>query len=154
MKSTVKHLTARQRLQLTYRTKQMEISTRAELLYNNSHNNVKETRTETYDYRFGTEVQYYLPWGMELYTDLTYFQRSGYGYEGYARENLMWNCQLSKAFLKRKQLLLRFKIYDMLRQDVSMIRTITATAIRDTDYNTLGSYFMVHAILRLNLMGR
>ena len=154
VKSTVKHLTARQRLQLTYRTKQMEISARAELLYNNSHNNVKETRTETYDYRFGTEVQYYLPWGMELYTDLTYFQRSGYGYEGYARENLMWNCQLSKAFLKRKQLLLRFKIYDMLRQDVSMIRTITATAIRDTDYNTLGSYFMVHAILRLNLMGR
>ena len=154
VKSTVKHLTARQRLQLTYRTKQMEISARAELLYNNSHNNVKETRTETYDYRFGTEVQYYLPWGMELYTDLTYFQRSGYGYEGYARENLMWNCQLSKAFLKRKQLLLRFKIYDMLRQDVSMIRTITATAIRDTDYNALGSYFMVHAILRLNLMGR
>jgi len=154
VKSTVKHLTARQRLQLTYRTKQMEISARAELLYNNSHNNVKETRTETYDYRFGTEVQYYLPWGMELYTDLTYFQRSGYGYEGYARENLMWNCQLLKAFLKRKQLLLRFKIYDMLRQDVSMIRTITATAIRDTDYNALGSYFMVHAILRLNLMGR
>lgn len=32
-----------------------------------------------------------------------------------------------------------------------MIRTITATAIRDTDYNALGSYFMVHAILRLNL---
>ena len=154
VKSTVKHLTARQRLQLTYRTKQMEISARAELLYNNSHNNVKETRTETYDYRFGTEVQYYLPWGMELYTDLTYFQRSGYGYEGYARENLMWNCQLSKAFLKRKQLLLHFKIYDMLRQDVSMIRTITATAIRDTDYNALGSYFMVHAILRLNLIGR
>ena len=154
VKSTVKHLTARQRLQLTYRTKQMEISARAELLYNNSHNNVKEARTETYDYRFGTEVQYYLPWGMELYTDLTCFQRSGYGYEGYARENLMWNCQLSKAFLKRKQLLLRFKIYDMLRQDVSMIRTITATAIRDTDYNALGSYFMVHAILRLNLMGR
>ena len=33
VKSTVKHLTARQRLQLTYRTKQMEISARAELLY-------------------------------------------------------------------------------------------------------------------------
>ena len=35
-----------------------------------------------------------------------------------------------------------------------MIRTITATAIRDTDYNALGSYFVVHAILRLNMMGR
>ena len=46
------------------------------------------------------------------------------------------------------------KIYDILHQDVSMIRTITATAIRDTDYNALGSYFVVHAILRLNMMGR
>ena len=27
-------------------------------------------------------------------------------------------------------------------------------AIRDTDYNALGSYFMVHAILRLNMIGR
>lgn len=41
-----------------------------------------------------------------------------------------------------------------LHQDISLIRTITATAIRDTDYNALGSYFMVHAILRLNMMGR
>ena len=115
---------------------------------------MKETRTETYDYRFGTEMQYYFPWRIELFSDLTYFQRSDYGYSGYARENFMWNCQLSKAVLKRKQLLLRFKIYDILHQDVSMIRTITATAIRDTDYNALGSYFMVHAILRLNMMGR
>ena len=99
-------------------------------------------------------MQYYFPWRIELFSDLTYFQRSDYGYSGYARENFMWNCQLSKAFLKRKQLLLRFKIYDILHQDVSMIRTITATAIRDTDYNALGSYFMVHAILRLNMMGR
>ena len=154
VKSTVKHLTARQRLQLTYRTKQMEISARTELLYNNSHNNVRETRTETYDSRIGAEIQYYFPWGIELFSEFTYFQRSGYGYSGYARENLMWNCQLSKAFLKRKQLLLRFKIYDILRQDVSMVRTITATAIRDTDYNALGSYFMMHVIFRLNLMGR
>ena len=59
-----------------------------------------------------------------------------------------------ESLLEAETMLLRFKIYDMLRQDVSMIRTITATAIRDTDYNALGSYFMVHAILRLNLMGR
>lgn len=44
-------------------------------------------RTETYDYRIGTEMQYYLPWGIELYSALVYFLRSGYGYEGYAREN-------------------------------------------------------------------
>lgn len=153
LKSTVKHLTARERLQITYRTRQIEVTGLAGLLYNNSDNNIGKKRTETYDYQIGTQLQLYLPWGMELYTDLNYFIREGYDYEGNARENLMWNCQLSKAFLKRKQLLLRFKIYDILHQDISLVRTITASAIRDVDYNALGSYFMIHAILRLNLLG-
>lgn len=154
IKSSVQHLTARERLRLMFRNRQMEITALAGLLYNNSYNNVREKRTETYDYQIGTEMLFYLPWSMELYTDLTYVLREGYDFKGYAKENFMWNCQLSKAFLKKKQLLIRFKIYDILRQDISLVRTITATAIRDTDYNALGSYFMVHAILRLNLMGR
>lgn len=154
VKSSVQHLTARERLRLMFRNRQMEITALAGLLYNNSYNNVREKRTETYDYQIGTEMLFYLPWSMELYTDLTYVLREGYDFKGYAKENFMWNCQLSKAFLKKKQLLIRFKIYDILRQDISLVRTITATAIRDTDYNALGSYFMVHAILRLNLMGR
>jgi len=154
VKTSVQHLTGRERLRLTYRTRQMELTGLVGLIYNNSYNDVREKRTETFDYQAGTQLQLYLPWGMELYNDLTYSLRTGYGYEGYAKENFMWNCQLSKAFLKKKQLLIRFKIYDILHQDISLIRTITATAIRDTDYNALGSYFMVHAILRLNMMGR
>jgi len=111
-------------------------------------------RTETFDYQLGGDLQYYLPWGFEYSNDLTYFLRTGYGYDSSGRKNLIWNCQLSKAFLKKKQLLLRFKFYDILRQEISMVRTISATAIRDADYNVLGRYFMVHAILRLNMMGK
>ncbi len=55
-----------------------------------------------FDYQAGTELQLYLPWGMELYNDLTYFLRTGYGYEGYAKANFMWNCQLSKAFFEEE----------------------------------------------------
>lgn len=154
VKSTVQHQTLRQRLQLTYRTRQMEISVLPGLLYNNSYNNIGKVRTETYDYQVGTEMLFYLPWSVELHSELTYFRREGYSYKGNARENFMWNCQLSKAFLKRKQLLIRFKLYDVLHQDVSLLRTITDSGIRDADYNALGSYFMVHAILRLNLMGK
>ena len=154
VKSSVQQITGRQRFQLTYRTKQLEISARASLNYNHSYNDVSANRTETYDYQFGPQVQLYLPWNFELYSDLVYSIREGYNYDGFAHDNFMWNCQLSKAFLKKKQLLLRFKMYDILHQDISLIRTITANSIRDTDYNALGSYFMVHAILRLNLMGR
>lgn len=153
MKNTVRQLAARERLKLTYRTQQMELGASAEVLYNNSHNNLKDTRTETYDYKAGAEVQYYLPWGFELNSDLMYYLRTGYGLDE-GNENLMWNLQLSKSFLKRKQLLLRFKIYDILRQETSLVRSISTSSIRDTDYNVPGSYFMVHAIVRLNMMGK
>lgn len=101
MKSSVKHLTARERLQFTFRTRQLELSARGEVLYNNSYNNVKDMRTETFDYQLGGDLQYYLPWGFECSSDLTYFLRTGYGYDSSGRKNLIWNCQLSKAFLKR-----------------------------------------------------
>lgn len=73
MKSSVKHLTARERLQFTFRTRQLELSARGEVLYNNSYNNVKDMRTETFDYQLGGDLQYYLPWGFECSSDLTLF---------------------------------------------------------------------------------
>lgn len=154
VKSSVQHFTARERLQLTFRTRQLELSGRGEVLYNNSYNNVKDMRTETFDYQLGGDLQYYLPWGIECSSDITYFLRTGYGYDSDGRKNLIWNCQLSKSFFKKKQLLLRFKLYDILRQEISLVRTISASAIRDTDYNVLGRYFMIHAIWRLNMMGK
>lgn len=53
---------------------------------------------------------------------------------------------------KRNNYYCVLSFYDILRQEISMVRTISATAIRDADYNVLGRYFMVHAILRLNMM--
>ena len=72
MKTSVQHLTGRERLRLTYRTRQMELTGLVGLTYNNSYNDVREKRTETFDYQAGTQLQLYLPWGMELYNDLTY----------------------------------------------------------------------------------
>lgn len=153
VRSSVKHFKARERIKLTFRTKQFELGARADVLYNNSYNNVKSLRTETFDYQMGGDAQWYLPLGFELNSNLTYYLRSGYE-PGIDKENIMWNIQLSKSLFKRKQLLLRFKIYDVLRQENSLIRTISATSIRDTDYNVLGSYFMFHAIVRIDKMGK
>ncbi len=48
------------------------------------------------------------------------------------RKNLIWNCQLSKAFLKKETTATAFQVFDdILRQEISMVRTISATAIRD-----------------------
>ena len=154
VKSTVRHMTARERLFLTYRHRLFEITARGEVLYNNSYNDVRDRRTETYDYQMGGSAQCYLPWNFELNTNIVYSMRSGYGSGSKDQNYVMWNCQLSKAFLKRKQLLLRLKVYDILQQENSLVRTVSATAIRDAEYNVLGSYAMLHVIWRLNRMGK
>jgi hypothetical protein len=153
LRTSVTHLTAQERIQLAYRIPALEIALRGDIRYNNSYNNVRDKRTETYDYHVGGNFQLYLPWNFELYSDINYNLRLGYGYSKDLRKNIMWNCQLSKSFFKRKQLLLRFKIYDILKQETSLVRNITSTYIRDTDYNVLGSYFMFHAIVRINTLG-
>ena len=125
---------------------------RGSVVYNNSYNNVKSIRTETFNYQAGMNVQCYLPWGFEVYSDAVWNLRSGYG-QNEGNDYLMWNAQLSKSFFKRKQLFLRFKIYDILQQENALTRTITATSIRDTESNVLGSYFIFHVIVRINKMG-
>ena len=116
MKSSVKHLTARERLQFTFFVPATRTECAWRVLYNNSYNNVKDMRTG--NVRLSTWRRLVLsPPGFECSSDLTYFLRTGYGYDSSGRKNLIWNCQLSKAFLeKKKQLLLRFKFYDILRR--------------------------------------
>lgn len=50
--------------------------------------------------------------------------------------------------------MVRIKFYDILQQQSNLSRTISATMISDTEYNTLGSYFMVHFVYRFNTFGK
>ena len=65
----------------------------------------------------------------------------------------MLNAQISKNFLKNNSGTIRFKIYDILKQQSSLSRSISETMMSDTEYNTLGSYFMVHFVYRFNTLG-
>ncbi|KAA6304107.1 hypothetical protein EZS27_044248, partial [termite gut metagenome] len=47
----------------------------------------------------------------------------------------------------------RIKIYDILQQQSNLSRSISETMMSDTEYNTLGSYFIVHFVYRLNTLG-
>ena len=44
----------------------------------------------------------------------------------------MWNAQISKNFLKNNSGTIRFKIYDILKQQSSLSRSISETMMSDT----------------------
>lgn len=58
-------------------------------------------------------------------------------------------CTNFEEFLKNNSGTIRFKIYDILKQQSSLSRSISETMMSDTEYNTLGSYFMVHLYIAL-----
>ena len=104
----------------------------------------------TFNYGVGGYTTIYLPLDFKIESDINWSANSGYA-EGYEQKEVLWNASVSKSFLKNNQGTLRFKIYDILQQRSNISRSITASSIRDSEYNTLNSYFMFHFIYRFNI---
>ena len=68
-------------------------------------------------------------------------------------DEYVWNAQLSQSFLKGKPLTIMLQFYDILRQQSTFSRAISATSRTDTEYNSINSYAMLHVVYRLNLFG-
>ena len=68
-------------------------------------------------------------------------------------DEFVWNAQLSQGFLKGKPLTIMLQFYDILRQQSTFSRAISATSRTDTEYNAINSYAMLHVVYRLNLFG-
>ena len=49
--------------------------------------------------------------------------------------------------------LLRFEIYDILKQQTNICRSLTADMRSVSEYNGVNSYCMLHFIYRLNIFG-
>lgn len=151
--STTHNLTAQERLTGSYRTDAFDVSVNGGISYNHTKNS-KQTNSnrETFDYTAGMNTDVNLPWSVQLSTDLNCHFKQGYT-GGLNKNEYIWNAQISKNFLKDNSATIRFKIYDILRQQSNLTRSISETMMSDTQYNTLGSYFMVHFVYRINTLG-
>lgn len=152
-KSATHSLNLMERLNGNYRNEVLEVGLSASVRYGRSHNNHPAAdNRETFDYEAGLQTHVDLPWDLRFSTDLGLHVQRGYG-AGYDRCRMLWNAQLSKNFLRKKQATIRLKVYDILQQQSNLTRTIAANYTQDNEYNTLNSYFIVHFVYRLNTLG-
>lgn len=106
------------------------------------HNSLPDQNNRTtHSYGFSADASLYLPFGLELSTDLNFAANSGYT-KGYNINQWLWNAQLSYSFLSDKSLTFSVKAYDILHQKKNIQRSISANAIVDTEYNDLTRYVM------------
>ena len=97
----------------------------------------ENSNRETFDYYIGGNTNVNLPWQVSISTDINCRFKDGYT-GGLNNNEVMWNAQISKNFLKNNSGTIRFKIYDILKQQSSLSRSISETMMSDTEYNTLG----------------
>lgn len=150
-KNTSKNLVLSERAGFDFRSDYIDLGLNGNIRYNGTSNSLqKQNNQNVFNYGLGGTTTLYLPLNFKVESDITYSTNSGYT-NGYEQKEVLWNAAASKSFLKNNQATLRFKIYDILHQRSNISRSVTATAITDTEYNTLSSYFMVHFIYRFSI---
>lgn len=150
-KNTSKNLVASERAGIDFRSDIIDIGVNGTVRYNGVNNSLQgqDDRT-TWNYTAGGTTTVYLPWNFRLESDINYAGNAGYA-AGYQQNEVLWNASLAKQFLKNNQGTIRVKMYDILQQRSNISRSVTANYIRDIEYNTLGSYVMVHFIYRFSI---
>lgn len=150
-KNTNRNLILSERGGIDFRSSYLDLGVNGNIRYNATSNSLqKENNQNTFNYGAGGYTTIYLPLNFKIESDVNWSTNSGYG-NGFKQNEVLWNASASKSFLKNNQGTLRFKIYDILQQRSNISRSVTASYIQDSEYNTLGSYFMVHFIYRFSI---
>lgn len=153
-KNTTRSITWRQNLSFSYRNDWAEFSLDGTLTYNKAKNKLQPTSNlETWQFSYGPSMTLTAPWGTSLNSSLSISSRRGYNDSSMNTDEFVWNAQLSQGFLKGKPLTIMLQFYDILRQQSTFSRAISATSRTDTEYNAVNSYAMLHVVYRLNLFG-
>ena len=150
-KNTNRNLILSERGGIDFRSSYLDLGVNGNIRYNATSNSLqKENNQNTFNYGAGGYTTIYLPLNFKIESDVNWSTNSGYG-DGFKQNEVLWNASASKSFLKNNQGTVRFKIYDILQQRSNISRSVTASYIQDSEYNTLGSYFMVHFIYRFSI---
>ena len=143
-----------ERLAGGYRNEWLEVELDGSFNYTHARNQLQsQSDLDTWQFAYGATLNLSLPWGMRLSTDMHQNSRRGYSDASMNTNELVWNAQLSQGLLKGNALTLSLQLVDILHRQSNFSRTINAIQRADTEYNSINSYAMFHAIYRLNLFG-
>lgn len=137
-----------------YRRDVINIELRGRIDYSHINNNVNMSANQnTYNYSYGTNMQFNMPWGMEIATDCNMSSRRGYSASEMNTDELLWNASISQSFLKGKALTLKAEIFDILGQQTNISRAVNAFTRTDSRNNAVYQYAMFSAIFRFSIFG-
>ena len=152
--STTRELRLSERLAGSYRNEWFELELNGALEYMHARSVLQQNNNlDTWTFSYGGQVMLTAPWGTQLSTGMSMNSRRGFNDASMNTNELIWNAQLSQSFLRGNALTLSLQFYDILHQQSTFSRTISALQRSDTEYNAITSYAMLHVIYKLNIFG-
>ncbi len=152
-KNTSTDLSLNERLNGSYRNDWFEFGLNGSISYSFERNELRpDNNQEPYTFSYGANTSITFPWSMTLSTNIANQSRRGYRDSSMNRNELIWNAQLAQSFFKGA-LTLSCELYDILKQQSNISRSLTADLRSVSEYNAVNSYCMFHLIYRLNIFG-
>lgn len=135
---------------IAFRPSNLELEIRPAYGLQTVSNSIQKTSNRTvHSYGGMFNGTYYTSFGLTLSTDLNYTATSGYS-AGYDSRSWLWNATVSYKFLPGDAATVSLRAYDLLNQKSNIRRSISASYIDDTRYNSLTRYFMVSLTYKFN----
>jgi hypothetical protein len=127
------------------------------LSYNVNFNNVK-SGLENGDNKYvnqaaGIQTNFLSKAGWFLQNDISNQSYTGMS-DGFNQSYWLWNAAIGKKFLKNKAAELKLSVFDLLKQNQSVIREVTPTKIEDSRSQVLQQYFMLTFTYSLKNFGK
>lgn len=124
--------------------------------YNYSYNKTNYTnyvvdKASNFTHKFNLQVTSYWPKNWTFGNDFGYNYNSNIA-AGFKKDFYLWNTSLSYSFFEKK-LMAKVKVYDLLNQNQSATRTISATSIRDEENVVLKRYVMFSLTYKIEKFG-
>ena len=139
-RNTSTGLTLGERVTGSYRNDWFEFSLNGSINYTAERNKLRpENNQEPYTYSYGASTNITMPWKMTLATNIANQSRRGYRDSSMNRDELIWNAQLAQSLLKGAATV-SFEVYDILRQQSNISRSLSADMRSVSEYNGINSY--------------
>ena len=114
-KNTTRTLRLNERLNLSFRDEKIEVTLDGSVNYEHSRNKLQpNANLDIWRFSYGGQVILRLPKNLEISTNIHENSRRGYNDPSSNTNELIWNGQISKSFLKDKTLIVALNFYDIL----------------------------------------
>ncbi len=139
-------------LSLTYSIGSFRGALMGNAVWNNAQSHSDNFQTiNAWDYNYGASVNCMLPWRLSLGTDIKMYSRRGYQSSEMNTNDLVWNAQLSRSFIKRA-LTAKLQAFDLLHQLSNTTYSINAQGRTETWNKCLPRYVMFSLMWKFQKM--